>query len=1417
MLKKLLIGLGVLLLLAVVAVAVGPRFVDWNAYKPRVIAAVRDATGRELSIDGDISLSLLPSPTLSVAGVRLANIEGGSTKDMAQLKSLDVSVALIPLISGNIQVTKVTLVDPVVLLEQLPDGRANWQFAPPSGATAGTTGQPSSSQGGAGGGAGGGVVPAVSVDNFSIENGTIIYRSGATEERIEALTAAVTARSLKGPFTAAGSAKLSGVPAKFDVAVGALGAGPTDLKLLVNMAGDAAILQFEGTADQAAVALKGKLLAKITEPGLILKIAGVTGLPPALTKPFMLSATVDASAKGLELPDLTIALGDDKASGHLSVQAGAPLMVEATLAFGRLDLDKLLPEASAPAEAAAPAATGGTPSAPAAGGGGFALPGGIAANFDFSAEAIVYHKGVIEHPRLAGQLAEGELQIKQASARLPGGSDVSLVGTVAGKDGQPQFVGALQAKSDKLSDLLAWLGASIPPTAGNRLQNFAMTSRVIASAKQAELADLDIKLDATHIQGGVNVALPDGKTRTKPGFGIGLTVDQVDLDGYMPVKQAGGGTAAATTTTTGTGAAPAKKASPLAALAPLADVDANFDLRAGVLTLNGQAVRGLHLQGTLFAGKLTIADASVKDIGGGQGSVSGSIVDLAKEDPRYDLKLALAAPNAGQVFQLAGLGKSAPGKLGALSVNGAVKGGADNVDFDLAFAVTGAGVQGAAKGRASGLQGGGLPRVDTTINATAKNAGPLLQLLGVPADAAAKLGALGLNGKATSGQDSVDYDLVLDLPGLGGKGAFQGKVTSLSKGAQIATNLKLDVAQAGPLLALAGLRGPGMDQLGAMSLAGKANTSPDAVDYDLTLALPGMGGQGAFQGRVTGLSKAPQVATNLKLDVAQPGPLLSMAGLSGASAGKVGALGLSGRLDGGTDAMKLALNLVALGGKATVQGNVAAARSPIAFDLTISADHPDTARFLAAVVANYRGPQTAGPLKLNAHVAGDARKFKLDNFVFRAADSDLNGAATVGLGARPSVQGSFASNSFNMAVVGAASGGDQGQGGGQGQADQGSGQASGQAQGGGHWSRKPIDLSALDQADAVIDYKAGQLISGNTRIGDLVARINLAAGTLVIETLTGKVYGGSFALQNGRVVGRGTPSFTGRVITQNLELSQLSSSGHVKGPISVNADIAGSGASEADIVASLQGRGKLAGRVTVLSKFEQTAGNALLGALGAKVTALKGITDVLGNAVGLFAGKPNDVAGDFVIERGVVTTDNTTASNPQARALFHGKINLPPWTMAMLVDIFKLPDTAKPQMTVNLQGSIDKPNVGVSGLAFTQPQGQGGSNPLQQLLQGGATGTGTGTGTGAGGTTGGGTTGGTSGGATGTAPANPLQQLLQGGQSTQQTAPAGGTGSSGTGTSGSSGSGSGGTSKPKTDPLAPILQNLLGGQKPASP
>ena len=151
----------------------------------------------------------------------------------------------------------------------------------------------------------------------------------------------------------------------------------------------------------------------------------------------------------------------------------------------------------------------------------------------------------------------------------------------------------------------------------------------------------------------------------------------------------------------------------------------------------------------------------------------------------------------------------------------------------------------------------------------------------------------------------------------------------------------------------------------------------------------------------------------------------------------------------------------------------------------------------------------------------------------KAGDSDLAGSANVDLaGARPRFAASFASNNFNAGALTAGGGGRANSGGG-------SGQGQAQGQGAGRWSRQPLDFSAIDMADGTLDFKAAHVVLPSNRIDDLVAMLQFADGTLTIPTLTGRIYGGTFAVSEGKVIGRGLPAFSGRLLAQNMEIAQL--------------------------------------------------------------------------------------------------------------------------------------------------------------------------------------------------------------------------------------------------------------------------------------
>ena len=129
--KKFLYGISALLGLTIVAALIVPGLIDWDRYRDQIIARASQELGRDLSVDGNISMSILPIPAFSVTGIRVANLEGAGTREMVQLKSLNVQVALLPLLAGSIEVTRIVLVEPEIILERLLAGRANWSLVDP--------------------------------------------------------------------------------------------------------------------------------------------------------------------------------------------------------------------------------------------------------------------------------------------------------------------------------------------------------------------------------------------------------------------------------------------------------------------------------------------------------------------------------------------------------------------------------------------------------------------------------------------------------------------------------------------------------------------------------------------------------------------------------------------------------------------------------------------------------------------------------------------------------------------------------------------------------------------------------------------------------------------------------------------------------------------------------------------------------------------------------------------------------------------------------------------------------------------------------------------------------------------------------------------------------------------------------------
>lgn len=105
--KRILIGLVVLVVVAVVGLAIFLLTFDPNAYKYKLEELVKERYDRTLTIDGEIELSLFPRIGLAVQGVSLS--EAGSKATFASIDSTRLAVAVWPLLSNSFVVDHVAI------------------------------------------------------------------------------------------------------------------------------------------------------------------------------------------------------------------------------------------------------------------------------------------------------------------------------------------------------------------------------------------------------------------------------------------------------------------------------------------------------------------------------------------------------------------------------------------------------------------------------------------------------------------------------------------------------------------------------------------------------------------------------------------------------------------------------------------------------------------------------------------------------------------------------------------------------------------------------------------------------------------------------------------------------------------------------------------------------------------------------------------------------------------------------------------------------------------------------------------------------------------------------------------------------------------------------------------------------------
>ena len=173
--------LGLLILLIGIGIFYITSVMDPNDYKPRIEQLALEQAGIQLNIEGDISWSLYPWIGMETGVIR---VSFPNQPELARIDSAQVSLQLMPLFSGRVEMSDIILDGLALSLVKDATGNVNWQSTESTQATA-SSAQESDADIGSGRSTEAISIPDLDIASINIRNGRVEFTDLSANSRIE--------------------------------------------------------------------------------------------------------------------------------------------------------------------------------------------------------------------------------------------------------------------------------------------------------------------------------------------------------------------------------------------------------------------------------------------------------------------------------------------------------------------------------------------------------------------------------------------------------------------------------------------------------------------------------------------------------------------------------------------------------------------------------------------------------------------------------------------------------------------------------------------------------------------------------------------------------------------------------------------------------------------------------------------------------------------------------------------------------------------------------------------------------------------------------------------------------------------------------------------------------------------------------
>lgn len=510
--KKILLVIIALLILAAGAFFLYVSMIDWNSHKDRIATQFSNVTGKEVVFDGPVSFKVFPSPYLSAQNIKIYNKNARNEAPLATISEMMVDISLASLFKGDFDVNRMVIVKPEINLEILPEGKINWQskvdYDSPQNIDV--------------------ILDSVTIKDAKLN---IVSKQDDINITLNNLNAEVIGDSIFGPYRIEGTYIKNNDPEGFALSLGRFSDSfATSLNLAILHPASETHLRFDGTFFLKNSSINGNLVfesnkfVEFLDKYLNIKVSENYDYPLAI------STEINTNKTKVDISSFIVKYGETQGAGNILIpldENGGKTNIyseyednrlKAEIGFNMTDLD-LNPIVQLTKDFVKAHENKGKD---------LSFDLGYDVLFDLKSVRTTYNEQNIRDFKISFDILEDEIVINSLGAILPGDTSLTTKGKIYSYEDELTYSFDVVQNSLDTMKLLQWMGQDIKSTNQYIYRNSEFTGPIQGTMQNMKVGPFNAKLDKTTVDGEAGIIFG-----MRPKALINIKADTINFDNYI--------------------------------------------------------------------------------------------------------------------------------------------------------------------------------------------------------------------------------------------------------------------------------------------------------------------------------------------------------------------------------------------------------------------------------------------------------------------------------------------------------------------------------------------------------------------------------------------------------------------------------------------------------------------------------------------------------------------------------------------------------------------------------------------------------------------------------------------------------------------------------------------------------------------